>query len=375
MMEQVFSVSELLRTMLPSVRQKAGLAVEKLKQRKIRRVLLTGCGDSIGATLSARQLFLRCTGLPVQVETAIDLSRHIPSGLLAEEGTLIVIVSNSGNVSRVIELAKRVEQLGGVALAVTGNEDSELYRRCEIQLKLETPKFHRSGPGMRSYCACLLGLFELATALGVALGAMPESEAKEIRQEIGRLPEWISAMQAEWKIQAQHIAEQLKACGFHEFVGDGSDYGTAWFGFAKELEVAALPGCVTNTEDWLHMNYFVRNVRGTALYVVANENSPAVGRSKELLHIATEMERPVVCVTDSKSMVQGVEKSSGAAVLTTPTLKFSELNPLIQYLPLSMMMASLGTLLGETDFRGTQEHWTACIEFATIAKSEEMIIK
>ena len=61
-------------------------------------------------------------------------------------------------------------------------------------------------------------------------------------------------------------------------------------------------------------------------------------------------------------------------MLETPLLSYPEMNPLVQYIPLSLVAAHLGRLLGEVDFRGTQDHWTACIDFATIAQSEEVII-
>lgn len=373
MMEQIASIPQLMYEITDITRRRAKQTASQVQIGRVKRIILTGCGDSLGAVMATKHFFLNCTRLPVQIETAIDLARHMSADQLADEEVLVIMVSNSGKVSRIIELAKRIKQLGGGAIAVTSNEQSPLFEHTSLHLKLDVPKFHRSGPGMRSYLASMLGLYELAIALGNKKGTLSNENARAMQDEMDKLPGLISIEMPKWQTNARKIAEKLKNCIFHEFVADGGDYATAWFGYAKELEVAGLPGCTSNTEDWLHMNYFVRPVHQTALHMIANGNSPAFGRSLELLKTASEMDRPLLCITDEPQAMEGFTKGN-LYILGTPRLASYELNPSVQYLPLSLVMAYLGVLLGEEDFRGTKNHWTACIDFATVAQSEEIVI-
>lgn len=372
LLEQIYSIPDMIEQMEANTHAAAQAAVNMLPSGKIRRIILTGCGDSIAACYAARQAFMELCALPVQVETAIDLARYFPAEELRGSeaaSTLVVLVSNSGNVSRMVELARRIQKLGGLSLAVCSKADSPLCQHTSAQLLLQIPPFHRRGPGMRSYCACLLGLYHLAGTLAQQVNAASAKAAGQMRLGIQKMAATLREALPTWDEQAKEIAERLHLCTAYEFVGAGPDYGTAWFGFAKELEVAARPGGTQNTEDWMHMNYFVRNVYGTGTFVVESEQAPAASRTKEVLEVAAQMGRPVVCISDAKTVTPGV-----MATLQTPALCYYWLNPLVQCLPLAMVQAHLGLLLEEEDFRGTRQHWTACIDFATVANSRQLIV-
>lgn len=367
MLEQIDSVPDLMETMWEDVLYTAQSTAASLPVSRLQHIILTGCGDSLAAAYATRQAFMQLCNLPVSVEPAMELSRFYSAPLLAAQNMLVVIISNSGNVSRAVELARRIQKVGGLALALTGNAASPLCAQTPLHLLLSIPGFPHRGPGLRSYCACLLGLYALAIQLGKARGAN-NTLCKAAQTEIQGLAKQIHPMLPGWNSQALQAAKSLAACTSYEFVGAGPEYGTALFAYAKELESAAKPATVQNTEDWMHMNFFVRNVSATGTFLLGANSSPAAGRTAEVLHTMSGMGRPVVYITSEQT-----PPLNKATVIQTPALTTPWLNPLVQYLPLSMVQAHLGVLFKEVDFRGTQDNWSACIGFATVAASQQEI--
>lgn len=368
MLEQIGSVPELMETMWEEVLHTAQNTVASLPAARLQHIILTGCGDSLAAAYATRQAFMQLCGLPVTVEPTIELSRFYPAPLLATQNTLVVIISNSGNVSRAVELARRIQKAGGLALAITGNAASPLYAQTPARLLLSIPSYPHRGPGLRSYCACLLGLYALAIQLGKPHGAN-SALYHAAQTEIQGLAKQIRPLLPGWNAQALQAAKTLTPCTNYEFVGTGPEYGTAFFAYAKELEAAAKPATAQNTEDWMHMNFFVRNVSATGTFLLGANASPAAGRTAEVLRTMAEMGRPVVYITSEQQT-----EAHKVTAIQTPALNLPWLTPLVQYLPLSMVQAHLGALLKEVDFRGPQGNWSACINFATVANSQQEIL-
>ena len=116
------------------------------------------------------------------------------------------------------------------------------------------------------------------------------------------------------------------------------------------------------------MNYFIRDVYHTATLLIVNRTEGSMSRAAELIETAQDMGRPLLCITDSKSLI-AKEK------IITPETGYEVLNALIQYLPVSMVFSYVGDLLGETYFRDGKDNWTACVDCATIVKSRETVLE
>ena len=165
------------------------------------------------------------------------------------------------------------------------------------------------------------------------------------------------------------IAPRLASARAFEFIGTAGDYANSFFAYAKELETLGLPASAHNTEDWLHMNYFISDVEGTATFQFVRREHGGYSRSCELRDVAAEMGRPLVVLTDEPE-----ERKDAAWQMSLPAGEEPLLDPLTGYLPVSLAVGHLAQLLGGVDFRGTRDHWTACIDFATVAKSRQIIL-
>lgn len=352
---------EWLRHDLPG---KAARAAEVIRAEKIRKIILTGCGDSYCAAMAARHMFAEYTSLEVETAPVIELSRYYERRRLTGAGdVLVVIISNSGNVSRCIELAKRVVSSGGKVLGVTGREDSGLYAHSSLVLKMDIPSFAYA-PGIRSYTACIYALFLLAVSVGRGDGTLEETWAVRLMETLGELEAVLDSRIPGWEQETYQAARRLLPCTSYEWIGSGPGYVNGWFASAKLLETAGRPGGAYNTEDWFHMNYFIKDVDHTATILFTRAEGKDRSRAEELIPVAAGMGRPLLCVTD--------QPVKGCDWIPVPVLPEELLSVFVDYIPAAMLTMYAGELLQEVYFRDGKDRWTACVDFATISKSRQL---
>ena len=111
--------------------------------------------------------------------------------------------------------------------------------------------------------------------------------------------------------------------------------------------------CV-NTEEWLHLNFFMRNVEKIATIVVRSKDSAALSRTQELLtHAVRDMGRPTLLVTNGQTQLQ----AENAEVVKLPPAKYPMTGALSQFIPLALLAGYGGAVLGEKSGRGCVGPW------------------
>lgn len=365
MMKQLYSVPDLMNLMADDLHAEAKRAVSQIDAAGLKKIILTGCGDSLCSVMAAKYALMEYTDLEVEVVPVIDLSRFYEGKRLTGD-VMTVIVSNSGKVARCEELASRIEALGGTVMAVSGNASSPLAVHAAQILKMSIPKFEYA-PGIRSYCGCLSALYVLALELGRVRKNLEEEKSRQVYEEMKRLPELLREYLPRWEEQAWTIADSWKECSSFEFIGSGISYANAWFNYAKSLETTGKPTGAYNTEDWFHMNYFIRDVTHTATALFVNRDGQDRSRADELLSTASEMGRPIIVISDTDGW-------GDVPTMVTPGVRESLLDGLFQYIPLSMVLSCVGDLMGEVYFRDGKGRFTACVDCATIIQSRQVIL-
>ena len=125
--------------MLCDGRIKEAISDEELK--KIRRVVITGNGDSYAASLATREFNSRMFGdRDYHALRCIDVARHFVYSTENPEETLVIVISVSGGGSRVTEAMKRATAKGCTTLAITGHPESRMAQEAQHILKIEIEK-------------------------------------------------------------------------------------------------------------------------------------------------------------------------------------------------------------------------------------------
>ena len=313
-------------------------AIPDDRLKKIKRIVITGNGDSYAASLATKEFNSRMfKNLDYQALRCIDVSRHHVFNTEHPEETLVMVISVSGSGARVTEAMKRAAAKGCTTLAITGNPESRMAKEAEFILQIHVPKSAEFSPAQqtKSFFTAVFTTIMLGLHAGLVLGNITAEEAEALRQEI---LDYVTAVCAEDVLtrvdeQMDALADGWKDYLGYDFVGGGSDFATAYFGCAKFFELCGSLNCLNDSEDWCHIDYFQtkRNQLGTI--AVASKNCASFTRTVETIGSMQKSDRNVLVVSDAPAdaFIEGV------TVVTLPATTHDYVNPLMNFIPLFML--------------------------------------
>lgn len=331
-------------------------AIPDEKIKKIRRVLITGNGDSYAACLATQEFNSRIfLNTDYHVLRCIDVSRHYVFPTEHPEETLVAVISVSGSGSRVTEAMRRAAKKGCMTLAITGNPSSRMAKEAEHILKIELPQTTEYSPSnqTRSYFTAIFTTLMLGLHAGLVRGTITEKKAKAIREEIVNYVEEVCSVKVLDRVDAQmaFLAEHWKEYLGYSFVGGGSDFATAYFGTAKFFELCGTLNCLNDCEDWCHIDYFQANRNLLGTIAVASQNSASFSRTVETIASMQKSGRNVLVVTDAEAdaFIEGV------TVCTLPAVRHDCVNSLMNFIPLFMLGNYIAIKRGYEYFGGMDD--------------------
>lgn len=289
-------VRELLELM-PG-RCKAAIPAEVLK--KVKNVVVTGCGDSLCAAYASQGAFEHFTDLRVDVPSCLELGRHYDARRFGAPGeTLAIVISTSGLVSRCVEAVRRARGLGAVTLAVTANADCEFARSSDYRLDVTLTEFwSERAPGSRNYVGSALALQMLASEIGIAQGTSTSARQAAFYAEIARYnTEWEKLMPALYE-RFGKLADDWKDVPYFEALASGEEFAAAWFTQAKVFEGINAFARYENFEDWCHVDYFMRNM-DSGVFLYCAKGNAALSRCRETESVLARQGYRYLTVTDA----------------------------------------------------------------------------
>jgi len=372
MYKQVFSLPELIKQQYEDLEPKIRKVLTTPEIFSIQKIVLVGCGDSYAAALATKHTFEKLTELPVEIVTALELSRFYPERQLgfAPLNPLVVAVSNSGEGARVGEAVQRAVKHNAFVLGVTGNPNSLLGRHSSKIVPLQIPSFV-SAPGIRSYVVSLITLVLLAIRIAEVRGKITMDRANVLRQDIVSQAEKLELMLPQIDSQLNLLAKSWDKLEAWDFVGAGSDYASAWYGHAKIFEATGQYAMHINSEEWLHLNFFMRNTTKIATVVFADLKSPGISRTKEMIGYAQLLERPLLVVSNGEASDFPVPATSH---IQYPSTDFEESISIAQIVPIALLAGYVMVSLGEVDGRGCEGLWSFCQNGASVRNSEIIVL-
>lgn len=309
---------------------KSAEAALKLKPFHIQRVFLTGCGDSHHAAVGLEMAFRLWSGRWGESGPAMRVGRYgIPNLAVMAKTTLVVGLSNSGEVARTVEALELAKESGAHTLALTLSPDSALAKVADasISLPFEAPP----GPGLLSYLALLLLGFALCASLA------DEGERAQIIEGVEALARDLGPWLQQEQFEGLRLAEEAHDRQACVFAGAGPAYGSALFSAAKVIEAAGMPAWGQDLEEWAHVEYFCEPA-GMPTWFLATAGM-AASREQEIIKAARAIGRRV-----QVSQWRGPDRLS---------IRASEaLSPLALWAGPAAFAAALADRLGDSPFRG-----------------------
>jgi glutamine---fructose-6-phosphate transaminase (isomerizing) len=348
---QVKSMPELLRETFQTLDETARLSLHPELILSLKRIYITGCGDSHHAGLSTQLAFEKLAGLPTTAATALDFARY-QAGFLPQSGpntTLVVGISVSGSVARTFEALQMAKQAGATTLSLTATPESRVGQTGEILFQVPNPPFAipegEVSPGARSFFINQVALLLMAIRIGEVKGTITTPEATQHRQDLLGMATIIEEVITKNDAAIQQMAQAWKEADEFVFVGGGPNFGIALFSAAKILEASGDSALGQDTEEWAHLQYFAREKQTPTFFITAADRD--VSRMKEVIVAAQQIGRRIVviCPETAKDLI---ELSEHAFTFGPVKEMYSAL---VTQIPGELFAAYRADVIGEPFFR------------------------
>lgn len=351
---QCFSLPSLCKEQIAGLRKGMENTIPVDVIKKIRRVILTGCGDSYLAAKIAVPAFKKYASAfanRFEALRCIDVARKIEIDPKNADSTLIIAISASGTPARIEEVLKRGRHHGCKTLLVTNFPESRGSKAAEYKLIVNTPPFNEYGPGLCNYYASISGVFALAAYMGEAKGLQPYGTIDNLYSAIEDYTADFANVLEDLDEIAFHTAQGWKDIKAVEAVGDYTDYASAYFIAAKIVEVAGVIATTTDSENWCHVNYFAHDPGRIGTVIVSIKEFANCSRIKETLMTIEKIGRPALLITTGTR--EDYAAGMGVTVCTLPKAPkgYEFIEPLLNHIPGSILASYISAMRAEPYFR------------------------
>lgn len=352
LVNQVKSLPELMRDSFQALDEGARMSLHPELILSLKRVYITGCGDSHHAGLTTQLAFESLTGLPVTVATALDFARY-KAGFIPQTGpstNLVIGISVSGSVARTYEALLMAKEAGATTVSLTATPGSRVAEVGEILFQVPNPPFEipegEVSPGARTFFINQVALLLMAIRIGEVRGTMTTEEANDYRQSILSLADVIEKTIEKNDAKIQQLVKDWQDAREFVFVGGGPNFGIALFSAAKVLEASGDPALGQDTEEWAHLQYFAREVDTPTVCITAGDRD--ISRVDEVVVAAKQLGRRVAVICPETAA--GLLEKADIAFTFAPVSEM--VSTLVTQVPGELFAAYRADLLDEPFFRG-----------------------
>ena len=253
--------------------------VNMVTKNDIRRIILTGCGDSYCAALTNAYAFTQ-SGFDTHSVFPMEYSRYLYKyPQYGDDHTLLIPISVSGRTPRVIETVHAARSRGCHVLSITNNPDSPVaelsdefvYAKSSNIEDLQTSSYkgeiskkyvgyEHDVPQTKSYTAVQMTLQIIAESLKndpdfAELKSIPDSVREAIHNPL-----------------IKELGEKHSSSLNHIYCASGPNYGNALFGEFKMYEFS-LPGNSKEIEEYCHTSYFITEEGSSVMFLAPKGES------------------------------------------------------------------------------------------------------
>lgn len=366
MIAQVESLPDLIRSEFEAVDHRVRSVLNHDECLSVKRIVITGCGDSHMAGVATELAFEKLARIPTEPMRANTGGRYASPYTLSHfpNNPLVIGISVSGTTSRTLEALQLFKSSGLPTMALAGNPDSPMGQLADKVLACTAPDF-APAPGVRSYRMSLMALYLLAIRLGEVKGLYSQDEAGKMRQSLLSTADAIEATITAVNDKTRQLAEAVANEKSHVFVGDGPNFGTAMFGAAKVIESAGVNAMGQESEEWAHLQYFSSVDPSTPTFLI----SPGYrghNRVGDLVEPLKNIGRQVIAIVPEGDQVVAPHVQWVLPVVGNIPEVFT---PMVYPVATELFAAHMSDVLGEPFFRTSNEGY---IKNNDIRKTEIM---
>jgi hypothetical protein len=200
----------------------------------------------------------------------------------------------------------------------------------------------------------MIAINALGAYIGLMQGRITEERFAEIQRLIVEYTETFMAQYQRMDQQMFDLALTWKDYEKFEVIGDWNEGFSAQFVEEKFIECAGVHCTHADSEDWCHINFFLRAPETIGTIFMVNAQAPNFDRMVYSIRSAVAVKRPTLVVTDADPSAFPAE----AAVCTIPPAPEAWLAPLVDFAPGSMLGAYVAAVADKLFFGGRYDFRT-----------------
>ena len=231
MYEQPKTVTD---TLMPRIKDD-DIVIEELGMtddeiRAVRKIFIVACGSAYHTGMTGKYIIAR---IPVEVDVASEFRYRNP---ILEEGTMVVVISQSGETADTLAALRESQKLGHKVLGIVNVVGSSIAREADNVM------YTWAGPEIavattKAYSAQLIALYLLAMKFGKVRGNLGGTEFFHMLEDLKKLPAQIEMLLAN-KQRIQRFANRYVGAKDVFFIGRGIDYAISMEGSLKLKEIS-----------------------------------------------------------------------------------------------------------------------------------------
>jgi glucosamine--fructose-6-phosphate aminotransferase (isomerizing) len=235
--EQSSAVADTLAGWLDRDVAMPDIGIDEQRLRKVRRVVILGCGTSYHAGLAGRIALERWAHVPVEVDLASEFRYRAP---LLEEDSLVIGITQSGETADTLAAMRLARARGATVLALTNVPGSQATQEADGVL-LTRAGIEIGVAATKTFVAQVAALYGFALGMAQLRGTLSDAQLEELYGELALLGERLDAVLASVQSPVRRLAERLADCEFFLFLGRLSGLPVALEGALKLKEISYIP--------------------------------------------------------------------------------------------------------------------------------------
>lgn len=318
----------------------------------VRKIYITGCGDSIAAAGAMAPVVHRLSGVfGCEMVEPMDFTRFMLAkdiGIGEPNSPLVIGISAGGSSSRVVEVMRKANEMGAFTIALTNNGESPVAKEAKRSFVLNTPKMQDDFPGLRSYFASMVGLIAIACRMGRVRNVLPPDSEKRLAEALKAYIHQYAGILEGMDTDMFELAKSWKSFERIDFIGDDKELYSALFAMEKFLECTGVMANYDDSENWCHVGYHIADPESIGTVFFADATAASYGRIQETVSAAAAIRRPVLVITNGEKG----DFPEGARVVQVPRAEAGNewMQTLMDYAPAALLAGYCCTLAGRKFF-------------------------
>ncbi|MCF2555218.1 glutamine--fructose-6-phosphate transaminase (isomerizing) [Faecalicatena contorta] len=201
--------------------------------KAIKKIMIVACGSAYHTGMTSKYIFEDLARIPVEVDLASEYRYRNP---ILEEGTLVVVITQSGETADTLAVLREAQKRGSKVLGIVNVVGSSIAREADNVM------YTWAGPEIavattKAYSAHLIALYLLAMKFAHVRGRLDDAGLADMLEDLKALPAQVE-MLLNNKEKIQKFANRYLAAKDIFFIGRGIDYAISLEGSLKLKEIS-----------------------------------------------------------------------------------------------------------------------------------------